>query len=122
MKFLRTVHVLAIALLFVTLTNTSEAQIKPGSYLIVGSLNNGSGFHGKVAIKEAGPVSVKLNNNLSLKGRVDAKGNFRVSAVQVGNRKISAKGSVSMRNRSYAVSSNFSVKGQGKGIFMMGRL
>jgi hypothetical protein len=111
----------SVAALFF-LAPTAAAQIKPGKYQIVGSLYNGSGFHGKVNIKEAGPVSVKLNNGYTLKGRVDAKGSFEVTSVRSNRGSITAWGSVSMRNRSYAISSGFRVRGEGKGIFMMGRI
>jgi len=122
MRITNALLLLLSAAVFFSLADTSSAQIKPGKYQIVGALNSGVGFHGQVQIKKAGPVTVKLNNNLRLKGRVDAKGNFEVTSVRGSGSSVKAKGSVSMRNRSYAISSGFSVKGEGKGIFMMGRL
>jgi len=122
MRITNILLILCSAIVFLSLVDTSNAQIKPGKYQIVGALNSGGGFYGQVQIKKAGPVTVKLNNNLRLKGRVDAKGNFRVTSVRGSGSSVKAKGSVSMRDRRYAISSGFSVKGEGKGIFMMGRL
>ena len=112
----------SVAALF-SLAPTAAAQIKPGKYQIVGAFNRSdSGFHGQVDIRKAGPVTVRLNDGAFLKGRVDAKGNFKVTSAGKGSRRIKARGSVGMRNRSYAISRNFWVRGVGNGVFMMGRL
>jgi hypothetical protein len=108
---------------FFSLADTSAAQIKPGRYQIVGAFNSGDvGFHGQVDIQKAGPVTVRLNNGAQLRGRVDARGNFVVTSARRGGQRIDARGSVGMRNRSYAVSRNFWVRNIGNGIFMMGRI
>jgi sRNA-binding regulator protein Hfq len=122
MRITNTLLLLLSTAVFFSLADTSDAQIRAGKYQIVGTLNNGVGFHGRVDIKKTGPVSVKLNNGYTLWGRVDARGNFLVTSVRGYGSTITASGSVSMRNRSYAISSGFRVRGEGKGIFMMGRL
>jgi sRNA-binding regulator protein Hfq len=123
MRITNTLLLLLSAAVLFSLAHTAAAQIQPGRYQIVGAFNSGdAGFHGRVHIRKAGPVTVRLNNGAQLRGRVDARGNFVVTSARSGRQRINARGSVSMRNRSYAVSRNFWVRNVGNGIFMMGRI
>jgi hypothetical protein len=122
MRITNTLLLFLSAAVYCALANTSEAQVPTGKWRIVGTTHQGAGFHGTVNIRKAGPVSVKLNNGFILKGRVTKKGNFDVTSISGQGQTLRATGRVSMRKRSYAISSGFSVRGYGKGIFMMGRI
>jgi hypothetical protein len=122
MRITNTLLLILSVAAFFSLANTSEAQVPTGKWQIVGTTNEGAGFHGIVNIRKTGPVSVKLNNGFTLRGRVASNGNFDVTSISGQGQTLKATGRVSMRKRSYAISSGFSVRGYGKGIFMMGRI
>jgi hypothetical protein len=122
MRITNTLLLFLSAAVFCALANTSDAQVPTGKWRIVGTTNQGVGFHGIVNIRKTGPIAVKLNNGFTLRGRVASNGNFDVTSVSGQGQTLRATGRVSMRKRSYAISSGFSVRGYGKGIFMMGRL
>lgn len=99
--------------------------LTPGTYQLVGSMRNGTGFDGKVEINESqaaglARVDVLLTNGYLLRGTVIA-GNFKVEQARRGRSKIRANGTVTMLGPDHAVGP-ITVRGQGRGIIMLGRL
>jgi len=119
--------IIIVSASFLLLSENSAAQNKltPGSYQLVGSMRNGTGFDGVVTIDEqqaAGlaKVQVSLRGGYLLQGAID-EGNFKVEEARRGRSRIKANGTVSMLGPDHAVG-QITVRGQGRGIMMLGRL
>ena len=115
---------MVFAAVFFALTPSVSAQITPGSYQLVGVLNGG-GFAGRVDIdapQAAGQrrVDVRLGRGLVLRGWI-VQGNYKVEEVRRGRTRLRATGTLTMRSPNHAIGS-VTVKGQGRGVIMLGLL
>jgi hypothetical protein len=119
----RYVSGLLVLLAFLGYADQSYAQVPTGKYQVVGAMNNGSGFYGVVNIQKAGPISFtvqhKTNEKYTMKGRVTTSGYLEIYSASRSGDSGKVTGRVNLKNKRYGVSSNFSVSGIGRGVFVV---